>query len=143
MQPIEISTRPERLELTLIHRWLSEESYWAKNIPQATLQKAIENSLCFGAYDATTGEQVAFARVVTDYATFAYLCDVFVVTERQGQGIGKKLIAAVCAELEPLGLRRWALATRDAHTLYEPFEFERAPEGHWMHRRFPDVYAPR
>jgi GNAT superfamily N-acetyltransferase len=143
MPEIEFSTDPARLDVSLIHRWLAEESYWAKRIPEAVLHKAIENSLCLGAYDRVTGEQVGFARVVTDYATFAYLCDVFVITDRQGQGIGKALVAAVCAELEPLGLRCWALATRDAHTLYEQFDFARAPEGHWMHRRFPDVYAPR
>jgi GNAT superfamily N-acetyltransferase len=141
MSKIVFSTDRSRLDLARIHAWLSEESYWAKNIPEAVVHRAIENSLCLGAYDSETDEQVGFARIVTDYATFAYLCDVFVVTERQGEGIGTKLIEAVCAELSTMGLRRWALATRDAHTLYEKFGFEITPEGSWMHRRFPDVYG--
>ncbi len=132
-----------RLDLARIHAYLSGESYWARNIPEETLRRAVENSLCLGAYDSETSEQVGFARIITDYATFAYLCDVFIVTERQGEGIGTKLIEAVCAELVPLGLRRWALATRDAQTLYEKFGFETTPEGQWMHRRFLDVYEPR
>lgn len=143
MQAIVISTDPARLDIALIHRWLSQESYWAQNIPEATLRKALANSLCVGAYDSATAEQIGLARVITDYATFAYLCDVFVVSDRQGQGVGKKLIEAVCTELEPLNLRRWALATRDAHGLYEQYGFQTAPEGHWMHRLFRDVYTPR
>ncbi|MGC4047354.1 MAG: GNAT family N-acetyltransferase [Armatimonas sp.] len=143
MHLIDISTEQSRLDIARIHRWLSEESYWAQNIPETTLRRALENSLCIGAYDSDTGEQLGLARVITDYATFAYLCDVFVVTNRQGQGIGKQLIEAVCAELEPLKLRRWALATRDAHGLYEQYGFVNAPEGHWMHRLFRDVYVPR
>lgn len=143
MQTIEISTEAARLDIAVIHRWLSEESYWSQNIPEATLRKALENSLCFGAYDSASGQQIGLARVITDYATFAYLCDVFVIPEWQGQGIGKKLIEAVCTELESLKLRRWALATRDAHGLYEQYGFETAPEGHWMHRLFRDVYAAR
>jgi GNAT superfamily N-acetyltransferase len=143
MSEIVFSTDSARLDLPRIQAWLADESYWAKNIPEETLRRAVRNSLCIGAYDSETNEQVGFARIVTDYATFAYLCDVFVVTERQGEGIGTKLVEAVCAELAPLGLRRWALATRDAHTLYEKFGFERAPEGQWMHRRFLDVYEPR
>lgn len=143
MQTIEISTEAARLDIAVIHHWLSEESYWSQNIPEATLRKALENSLCFGAYDSASGQQIGLARVITDYATFAYLCDVFVIPEWQGQGIGKKLIEAVCTELESLKLRRWALATRDAHGLYEQYGFETAPEGHWMHRLFRDVYAAR
>jgi GNAT superfamily N-acetyltransferase len=141
MSEIVFSTDPSRLDLSQIHAYLSGESYWAKNIPETTLKRAIDNSLCVGAYDAETGAQLGFARIITDYATFAYLCDVFVISERQGEGIGTKLIEVVCAELAPLGLRRWALATRDAHTLYEKFGFEITPEGSWMHRRFLDVYG--
>ena len=133
---VTVSVDKSLLDFGFIHRYLTEESYWAGNMPASLLETAIENSLCFGAYDEATGAQIGFARVVTDQATFAYLCDVFVAPESQGAGVGKALIAAVSEHLTPLGLRRWALVTRDAHTLYEKFGFEHAPEGQWMQRKF-------
>jgi GNAT superfamily N-acetyltransferase len=117
----EVSTDRARLDVARIHRWLSEESYWANGIPRAILERAIENSLCFGIYDG--GEQIAFARVISDYATYAYLCDVFVAASHRGRGVGKELMRAVREHPSLQGLRRWGLATRDAHGLYEQFGF--------------------
>ena len=126
----EISTEKSRLDLTLIHRFLCDQSYWAANIPLDLVRTAVENSLCFGAYDG--GAQIGFARVVTDYATFAYVADVFVVPSHRGAGAGRELMAAMVAHPALQRLRRWHLVTRDAHRLYEQFGFRplRAPERH-------------
>ena len=118
-----VSLDPSRLDVALIHQYLSQESYWAKGIPRATLDRAIQNSLNFGLY-APDGRQAAFARVVTDYATFAWLCDVFVLPEFQGQGLGKQLMQAVFAHPDLQDLRRFLLATLDAHGLYRRFGFQ-------------------
>ncbi|SNR46313.1 GNAT family N-acetyltransferase [Hymenobacter mucosus] len=118
-----ISTDPARLDVATIHRYLSYDSYWAQNIPLATVERAIANSLNFGAYTAD-GRQAAFARVVTDRATFAWLCDVFVLPEFQGQGLSKQLMGAVWSHPELQGLRRHLLATLDAHSLYRQFGFQ-------------------
>jgi GNAT superfamily N-acetyltransferase len=107
-------------QIDRIHAYLSR-SYWAANIPLELLQRAIEHSLCFGIFHR--GKQVAFARVVTDRATFAYLCDVFVLEEHRGHGVGKWLIRSVMEHPDLQGLRRFMLATRDAHTLYTQFGF--------------------
>lgn len=118
---VAISTDRSRLDVDLIHRYLSEESYWAKGIPRELVQRALEHSLCFGAYD---GEAlVGFARVVTDYATFGYIADVFVLPSHRGRGVSKRLMAAIRAHPELQRLRRWHLVTRDAHGLYEQFGF--------------------
>ncbi|HEX9959146.1 MAG TPA: GNAT family N-acetyltransferase [Fibrella sp.] len=117
----EISTDKARLDVPLIHRFLSQESYWALNIPLDVVQRSIDNSLCFGVYDGDA--QVAFARLITDQATFAYLADVFVLPHYRGMGISKQLIAAISAWPTMQGLRRWVLATRDAHSLYAQFGF--------------------
>ncbi|MCH2058310.1 MAG: GNAT family N-acetyltransferase [Thalassotalea sp.] len=121
MNEIEITSNPTDLDLNVIHAFISE-SYWAKNIPMATLKKAISNSLVFGAYKKS-GEQVGFARVVTDKATFAYLGDVFVLNEYRGLGLSKLLMQSVCAHPDLQGLRRFMLATSDAHGLYSQFGF--------------------
>jgi len=118
---ITISTDPSRLDVGMIHRYLSEESYWAKGIPRDVVERSIENSLCFGAYD--DGRQIGFARAVTDYAVFAYLADVFVLPSHQGRGVGKMLMTAIMEHPRLQGLRRWSLATRDAHALYRQFGF--------------------
>ena len=119
---IELSTDKLRLDLALIHQYLSEQSYWAKGVPREIVERAIDHSLCAGIY--REGAQVAFARVVTDHATFAYLADVFVLPEERGQGLSKMLVAALMAHAELQGLRRWLLATKDAHALYAQFGFE-------------------
>ncbi|TGE09911.1 GNAT family N-acetyltransferase [Hymenobacter fodinae] len=136
-----ISTNPAQLNVEVIHRYLSQESYWAQGIPLETVQRAIANSLNFGVY-SPTGEQVAYARVVTDKATFAWLCDVFVLPAFQGQGIGKQLQAEIWAHPELQGLRRYLLATLDAHGLYRQFGFQdlTAPERYLEIRR-PNPYG--
>lgn len=116
-----ISTDKTLLDRTLIYQFLSERSYWAQGIPMETMNRSIENSLCFGFYRA--GRQVGFARVVTDCATFAWLADVFIVESARGQGLGKKLVPAILAHPQLQGLRRFMLGTRDAHGLYARFGF--------------------
>lgn len=114
-----ISTDRARIDQDYVHRYLSEQSYWAKGRSRETQQRAIEHSLCFGVYK--DGAQVGFARVVTDCATFAWLCDVFVDEAERGHGLGKWLVETVvtCPPLQ--GLRRMVLATRDAHELYRRY----------------------
>lgn len=138
-EQFEISTDKERLEIENIHKFLSEESYWAKNRTLDQTKTAIQNSLCFGVY--LNQRQVAFARVVTDFATFAYIGDVFVLDEFRGRGLGKRLMETIISHPDLQGLRRWLLATRDAHGLYEHFEFSplKFPE-RWMERTSPDAY---
>ena len=134
-----ISTDRERLDLTVIHSFLVT-SYWAKDIPIETLHRAIEHSLPFGLYKGT--QQAGFARVVTDYATFAYLSDIFILELFRGKGLGQWLIEVVVAHAELQGLRRLLLATRDAHELYRKVGFTalNAPE-RFMEIWDPDVYA--
>ncbi len=129
---IEISTDPDRLDLDTIHRWLSEETYWAQGRPRDLMQRSFDNSICFGAY--LGDRQVGFARVVTDRATFAWLADVFIAGEHRGRGYGKALVAAVLAYPELQGLRRWLLATKDAHGLYAQNGFDVVPDGRFMQR---------
>lgn len=118
---IEISTDNARLDVALIHRFLSEESYWATHVPRDVVERSIANSLCFAAYE--DGRQVGFARVITDRATFAYLADVFVVPSHRGRGVGKSIMDAIRKHADLQGLRRWMLATRDAHGLYRQYGF--------------------
>lgn len=134
-----ISTDKARLDVMLIHWWLSEESYWAKGIPFDTVEHSIEHSLCFGVYKGK--EQVGFARVITDYSTFAYLADVFVLPEHRGKGLSKWLIKTIVNYPNLQNLRRWMLATRDAHQIYSRVGFKplSAPE-RWMERYSPEVY---
>ena len=117
----EVSTDKARLDIDLIHNFLSKESYWAKNIPRAVVERSIENALCFGAYDGN--QQVGFTRVVTDYAVFAYIGDVFVLPEHRGRGVSKMIMQAIRSHPGLQGLRRWHLLTRDAHALYRQFGF--------------------
>ncbi|MFD3485360.1 GNAT family N-acetyltransferase [Streptomyces sp. NPDC058665] len=120
----EISNDPARLDADRIHRWLSTDAYWALGRDRDVQDKAIAGSLNFGAYDAGSGEQVAYARVVTDHATFAWLCDVYVAPVARGKGLGTELVAAVRGHLTPLGVRRMMLATEDAHGVYEKVGFK-------------------
>lgn len=114
-----ISTDKSLLDLDIIHGFLSKESYWAMNIPRDVVERSIEHSLCFGLYHQQ--QQIGFAKLVTDQATFAYLGDVFVLESYRGKGLSKWLIESVHAHPGVQGLRRWVLATRDAHGLYEQF----------------------
>ncbi|MCR5887614.1 GNAT family N-acetyltransferase [Hymenobacter sp. J193] len=118
-----ISSDPARLDIAAIHRYLSQDSYWAQNMPLATLECAIANSLNFGLF-APDGRLAGFARLVTDCATFAWLCDVFVLPEFRGQGLSKWLMEVVWAAPEIQGVRRRMLATLDAHGLYQQFGFQ-------------------
>jgi GNAT superfamily N-acetyltransferase len=134
-----ISTDPTRLDLNIIHGFLTT-SYWAAGVPMEVVQRSIDHSLPFGLYAGD--RQIGFARVITDYATFAYLADVFVLEAYRGAGLGKWLVAVIVAHPDLQGLRRWMLATRDAHTLYGTVGFEllKAPE-RWMEKHVPDIYA--
>ena len=116
-----ISTDKTKLNIAVIHNYLSKESYWAKNIPMKTVKKSIKGSCCFGVYDKS--EQVGFARVVTDHATFGYLADVFILDGYRSKGLSKWLMETIMNHPELQGLRRWMLATRDAHGLYAQFGF--------------------
>ena len=124
--PYEISTDVTRLDRALIHRFLHDDSYWARGVPRDVVDRAIDNSLCFGLYHGP--DQVGFARVVTDRAAIAYLADVFVLPAHRGRGLGKRLIEAVMSHPELQGLRRFFLGTADAHSLYERFGFRALAE---------------
>lgn len=129
----EISADPARLDVPLVHRWLSTDSYWAHGRTLAKHEAAVAGSLNFGAYHPDTGAQHAYARVVTDLATFGWLCDVYVDPATRGQGLGTTLVAAVRDHLAPYGLRRILLATADAHGVYAKLGFEPLAEtDKWM-----------
>lgn len=134
-----VSSDPARLDLDVVHGFLSEASHWAPRIPREIVARSIRHSLCFGAYDGQ--EQVGFARVMSDYATFAYLADVFVLPSHRGRGIGKQLMATITSHPALQGLRIWLLYTRDAHGLYRQFGFtpSRCPE-RLMERRMERGY---
>jgi GNAT superfamily N-acetyltransferase len=129
-----ISTEKSRLDLHVIHDFLSTQAYWALNRPLEMVRTAIENSICFGLYEGDS--QIGFARVVTDYATFAWLCDVFILPEHRSQGLGKWLVECIVTHPQLAPLRRIVLATRDAHELYRKygnFTNLRTPE-RWMEK---------
>ena len=142
MPELRITTDRAELDVALIHRFLSQESTWAKGIPLATVQRSLQASLCFGGFLGR--EQVAFARVISDYATFANLVDVFVLPAHRGQGYSKAMMRAVLAHPDLQGLRRFTLATFDAHGLYRQFGFtEPANPQSFMERYFPGIYESR
>ncbi|WP_207425924.1 GNAT family N-acetyltransferase [Pedobacter sp. SYSU D00535] len=116
-----ISTDKSKLDLELVHQFLSQESYWAKNIPFEVVKRSVEHSMCFGVY--LDDQQIGFARVITDCATFAYLGDVFILPRYRGKGISKKLMEFIREHPGLQNLRRWMLATADAHNLYKQFAF--------------------
>jgi predicted GNAT family acetyltransferase len=119
----EISTEAARLDVDLIHQWLSLDAYWAMGRPRDKMDVAIATSLNFGLYDRASGAQVGYARVLTDQATFAWLCDVYIAREVRGKGLGTALTAAACDHLAAYGLRRILLATADAHEVYAKVGF--------------------
>jgi GNAT superfamily N-acetyltransferase len=118
---VTVSTDKSKLDRNMVHRYLSEDSYWAKNIPRELVERSIDNSLCFGVYDGE--KQVGFARVVTDFAVFAYVGDVFILPSHRGQGLSKLLIRTIREHPDLQQLRRWHLLTRDAHDLYRQYGF--------------------
>jgi len=133
----DISTEKSRLDVEMIRRFL-DSSYWAAGRSVETIQRSIDNSIPFGVYKGS--EQVGFARVITDYATFAWVADVFILESFQGQGLGKWLMEVIIAHPELQGFRRWVLATKDAHELYRRFGFTelKRPE-RWMERHDPNT----
>jgi GNAT superfamily N-acetyltransferase len=134
-----VSCDADRLEVDRIHAFLTE-SYWAEGVSREIVARSIENSIPFGLYVA--GEQIGFARVITDRASYAYLADVYVEEGRRGTGLSKVLMRAVMAHPELQGLRRWLLGTRDAHGLYRQFGFtELQRPARWMEKADPALYA--
>ncbi|MCY7348258.1 MAG: GNAT family N-acetyltransferase [Pyrinomonadaceae bacterium] len=134
-----ISTDRKRLQIDEIQRFLSEESYWAKERTREQTVTAIKNSLPFGVYQGEN--QIGLARIVSDFATFAYLGDVYILEEFRGLGLSKWLMATIIDYPDLQNLRRWVLATKDAHGLYEKFEFAalKHPE-RWMEKTAPNAY---
>jgi GNAT superfamily N-acetyltransferase len=131
----ELSTDPGRLDRAWVHRYLSEDSYWARGRARTTQDRAIDGSTSFGIYRAGSGAQVGYARLVTDGATFGWLCDVFVDASTRGAGLGKALVAAVTAHADDLGLGKVMLGTGDAHDLYASFGWQPLAEpATWMSR---------
>jgi GNAT superfamily N-acetyltransferase len=123
---ITLCSEPARLDVDAIHAYLTR-SYWAEGVSRERVAKSLEHSLCIGAFDGS--QQIGFARVISDFVTFGYLCDVYVLEAYRGRGIGKRLVAAVRAHPELSSLRRLLLKTRDAHGLYAPFGFVRVDAG--------------
>ncbi|MEP7317455.1 MAG: GNAT family N-acetyltransferase [Panacibacter sp.] len=136
-----ILTDAAKLNIDVIYQYLTEESYWAKGIPRSTVERSIENSICFGVY--CNNEQIGFARVISDKATFAYLGDVFILPAHRGKGLSKWLMKTIHAHPELQNLRRWWLGTKDAHGLYEQFGWTRITDDvskRFMQKHNPDVY---
>jgi GNAT superfamily N-acetyltransferase len=131
----EVDSDPARLDMDVIHGFLTN-TYWSPGISRERVERAVRNSLCFGVYEGD--RQVGFARVVTDQATFAYLADVFIVETHRGQGLAKALMSAIVADARLQGLRRWMLATRDAHALYERYGFTPLAKP----QRFMELHRP-
>ncbi len=141
MPDYEISDDKTRLDADVIHGFL-QGSYWSPGVPRAIVERAIRESLCFGVYRG--GEQIGFARVVTDKATFAYLADVFILDSHRGQGLSKRLMRFIAGHPDLQGLRRFILATKDAHGLYEQFGFAALNNPSiYMEILRPDVYQAR
>jgi nitroimidazol reductase NimA-like FMN-containing flavoprotein (pyridoxamine 5'-phosphate oxidase superfamily)/GNAT superfamily N-acetyltransferase len=134
--PYSVDADPRRIDFAFVHRYLAEESYWAKGVEAAVQRRAMDHALCFGMYDAET--QIGFARVVTDYGRLAYLGDVFVTERARGLGLGKWLVECVLAHPALQGVERWLLGTADAHSLYTRFGFVPAENGRYMVRRAED-----
>ncbi len=141
----EISTDKRRLDIAMVHDFLANQSYWAKGIPLEVMKKAIDHALCFGVYHQ--GRQVGFGRVVTDYATTAYVGDVFIIEGYRGRGLGKRLVETIVNHRELAGLRLWFLGTRDAHELYRKYGFKKVSGTPFMERLMailnPDVYTKK
>jgi N-acetylglutamate synthase-like GNAT family acetyltransferase len=127
------------MDISYIHRFLSEDSYWAEKIPLETVRKSLNGSLCFGIFE--NEKQIGFARVITDYATFGYLADVFIDELYRGCGLSKWMMATIMAHPQLQGFRSWMLGTKDAHGLYAQFGFTALEEpDRFMRRSNPDVY---
>ncbi|MHB8815691.1 MAG: GNAT family N-acetyltransferase [Steroidobacteraceae bacterium] len=140
--PYAISDDPARLDPHAIHAFLTR-SYWSAGIPPETVERAIRSSLCIGAYDRA-GTQVGLVRLISDHATYCYVCDVYVLEEHRGQGLSKAMLAMAMDHPMLRGLRRWSLVTHDAHGLYRQFGFAAvAQPERYMERVEPDIYRRR
>lgn len=129
------SSDPDRIDVDRVHQWLSDESYWARGRTREAHEAAMAGSRNYGVFDASTGAQLGYARAITDGATFAWIADVFVDSAARRRGVGMHLMKGILADLEPLGLKRTALFTADAHGLYEKFGFHRITDAEsWMMR---------
>jgi len=144
----EISTDPAKIDMAVVHGFLAK-CYWARGIPERIVRRSIENSICFGVYQIAAGEgpadknrvQAGFARIISDLATFSYIADVFILEAHRGHGLAKWMMECILRHPDLQGLRRWALATADAHGLYEQFGFVRVRSAErWMEKHDPDVY---
>jgi len=131
-----ITTDSVKINLNTVHQFLSQESYWAKDVPVEIVKRSIENSICFSVFYKE--QQIGFARVITDKATFAYLADVFIIKEYRGKGLSKWLLQTIHAHPELQGLRRWLLGTKDAHDLYTQFGWSSITEE--QYRRFMQLH---
>jgi len=120
-----ISTDPDKIDVDTVYHFLAHESYWAPGIVKETVSRFIKYSLCYGVYDRSEANetQIGFARVITDFTTFAYLADVFILSSHRGQGLGKWLVSCILDHAELQNLRKWTLNTKDAHELYQRFGF--------------------
>ena len=135
---LRFSNDPAELDLDLVFRWLSDDAYWALGRSRATQDAAVAGSRNYGVFDETSRAQLGYARIITDGATFAWLCDVYVAPNARGRGVGQLLLTGILAELDPLGLKRIGLRTLDAHGLYEKFGFQALDEPEvWMDRTPP------
>jgi GNAT superfamily N-acetyltransferase len=135
-----ISTDKERLEIGMVHDFLARHSYWARGIPRITVEQSIRNSLCFGVFRSR--EQIGFARVISDFATIAYLGDVFILPEFRGHGLSKWLMECICSHPCLQNLRRWIVVTGDAHGLYARFGFTQLAHAEsFMERHNPNAYG--
>ncbi len=135
-----LSTDKSKLDLKMIHEFLSTESHWAKNIPYERVKKSIENSLCFGLYH--NDKQIGFARVISDYSTIAYLGDLFILKDHRGMGLSRWMLEVIMNHPDLTGLRRWILVTKDAHDVYQQYGWAMVarPEN-WMEIHDPDAYS--
>ena len=132
---LRFSNDPAEFDLDLVFRWLSDDAYWALGRSRATHDTAVAGSRNYGVFDGESSAQLGYARIITDAATFAWLCDVYVAPDARGRGVGQLLLTGILAELDPLGLKRIGLRTLDAHTLYEKFGFHALDEPEtWMDR---------
>jgi len=140
--PYRVTTDTGEFQFDVIHRYLSEVAYWSPGVAREKVERAARHSLAFGLFERDA--QIGYARMITDCATFAYLADVYVLETHRGQGIARAMVAALQALPDLQGLRRWSLATRDAHGVYEALGWERVTDTTlFMQRHFPDVYGAK
>lgn len=132
----ELSTDPARVQVDVVHDYLST-CYWSAGVRREVVEKALANSIACGAYERSTGKQVGYARAVSDRATFAWLCDVFVLEPHRGNGLATGMVRMLMGHPELQTLRRWVLATRDAHDVYRPLGFVPVDPDRWLEFRLP------